>query len=63
MSHSYDAQEPNVLNESLLRECVAQQGPVGEAGRLASLEGTSFKEVTELRMDFRSMMVKPNLQS
>ena len=54
MSHLYDTMEPNVVSESLLRECVTEQGPQGEAGRLASLEGISFAEVTELRLDFKS---------
>lgn len=51
----YDTVEPNVICEELLRECVLDQGPQGEAGRLVKLEGISFAEVTELRLDFKSM--------
>ena len=55
MSHLYDTIEPNVINEALLRQCIVEQGPEGEAGRLAKLEGIDFLEVTHLRLDFRSM--------
>lgn len=54
MSHLYDTIEPNVVSEALLRQCVARQGPEGEAGRLASEEGIDFVEVLELRLDFQS---------
>ncbi len=47
--------EPNVISEDLLRESVTEQGPQGEAGRIAKLEGIRFSEVTELRLDFKSM--------
>ena len=46
--------EPNVISEALLRECVDEQGPEGEAGRLAKEEGLAFSEVTQLRLDFKS---------
>ena len=55
MSHLYDTIEPNVINEALLRQCIVEQGPEGEAGRLAKLEGIDFLEVTHLRLDFQSM--------
>lgn len=55
MSHLYDTIEPNVVSEALLRKCVADQGPDGEAGRVAKEEGTDFAEVTRLRLDFQSM--------
>jgi len=54
-SHIYGSVEPNVISEDLLRECVIDQGPLGEAGRLAKLEGINFDEVKELRLDFQSM--------
>ena len=55
MSHLYDTIEPNVINEALLRQCIAEQSPEGETGRLAKLEGIDFVEVTHLRLDFQSM--------
>lgn len=55
MSHLYDTIEPNVVSEALLRQCVAAQGPEGEAGRIAKKEGTDFADVTRLRLDFQSM--------
>ena len=54
MSHLYDTEEPNVVSEALLRECVRAQGPKGEAGRVADEEGVAFSEVRELRLDFKS---------
>lgn len=54
MSHLYDTIEPNVINEALLRQCIVEQGPEGEAGRLAKQEGIDFVEVTQLRLDFQS---------
>ena len=54
MTHLYDMIEPNVISEALLQECVGEQGPEGEAGRLAKEEGLDFSEVTELRLDFKS---------
>lgn len=55
MTHLYDTIEPNVVSEALLRQCVAAQGPEGEAGRIAREEGIDFAEVTRLRLDFQSM--------
>ena len=57
MSHLYDTIEPNVINEALLRQCIVEQGPEGEAGRLAKMEGIDFVEVTSLRLDFQSVCV------
>ena len=54
MTRLYDTLEPAVLNESLLLEAVREQGPRGEAGRVALEEGIAFEEVTELKLDFRS---------
>ena len=53
----YGSVEPNVISEDLLRECVIDQGPQGEAGRLAKLEGINFDEVEELRLDFKSKFI------
>lgn len=54
MTRLYDTFEPAVLNESLLSDAVREQGPRGEAGRVALEEGVAFEEVTELKLDFRS---------
>lgn len=54
MSRLYDSIEPNVISESLLKECVTEQGPQGEAGKVASAEGIDFAEVFHLRLDFKS---------
>ena len=54
MTRLYDTFEPAVLNESLLLDAVREQGPRGEAGRVAREEGIAFEEVTELKLDFKS---------
>ena len=54
MSHLYDTIEPNAISESLLRLCVTEQGPQGEAGKVANAEGIAFTEVLHLRLDFKS---------
>ena len=54
MSHLYDTIEPNIISEGLLRKCVLEQGPDGEAGRIAKEEGIDFGEVTQIRLDFQS---------
>ena len=63
MSHLYDTIEPNVISEALLRQCIAEQGPEGEAGRLAKQEGIDFVEVTHLRLDFQSMGIACHMMS
>ena len=54
MSRVYDAVEPSVIDELLLKLSVEEQGPKGEAGKIAKKEGIDFKDVTELRLDFKS---------
>ena len=54
MSRLYDAAEPGVIDEDLLRQLVVDQGPQKEAGRIARAEGISFDEVLHLRLDFKS---------
>lgn len=55
MSRLYDAAEPGVISEDLLHQLVIEQGPVGEASRIVQVEGLEFTEITELRVDFKSM--------
>lgn len=54
MTHLYDTEEPNVVSQELLCRCVLEQGPEGEAGRLAKEEGIEFSAVLHLRLDFQS---------
>ena len=54
MTHLYDTEEPNVVSQDLLRRSVLEQGPEGEAGRLAHEEGIAFSSVRQLRLDFQS---------
>ena len=54
MSHLYDTIEPNAISEALLKQCIKEQGPQGEAGRVANAEGIDLREVEHLRLDFKS---------
>ena len=54
MTHLYDAVEPSVLSETLLRQCVEEQGPEGEAGKIARAEGIEVTEVQSLSLSFKS---------
>lgn len=54
MSRLYDTVEPAVIDEVLLKQCVEDQGPTGEAGKIAKKEGINFNDVLELRLDFKS---------
>ena len=54
MSRLYDAAEPGVIDEELLHKLAQEQGPTGEAGRIALSEGVEFSEVMELHIDFKS---------
>jgi len=58
MSRVYDTVEPSVIDEVLLRSCVEEQGPTGEAGNIAKKEGIDFRDVKELRLDFKSMRLR-----
>ena len=55
MNRLYDTVEPTVIDEELLKTCIEEQGPQGEAGRIAKREGTDFSEVRKIRLDFKSM--------
>ena len=54
MSRLYDTIEPSVIDEQMLKKCVEEQGPKGEAGRIAKQEGLDFIDVLALRLDFKS---------
>lgn len=55
MSRLYDSIEPSVIDEALLRKCIEEQGPDGEAGKIAKQEGIGFKEVLQLKLSYKSM--------
>lgn len=46
--------EPKVIDNAMIEMCIDEQGPLGEAGRLARLEGTSFDEIEQIRIEFLS---------
>lgn len=57
MSRLYDTIEPSVIDEHMLKQAVEEQGPRGEAGRIAKSEGIDFGEVLSLRLDFKSTKI------
>ena len=57
MSRLYDTIEPSVIDEQMLKDAVEDQGPKGEAGRIAKKEGIDFDRVLSLRLDYRSMNI------
>lgn len=61
MSRLYDTIEPSVVDDEMLRTAVHEQGPKGEAGRIAKKEGIDFGTVTELRLDYRNILKIDNL--
>ncbi|KAM9304877.1 dynein regulatory complex subunit 3 [Gastrophryne carolinensis] len=61
MSGPYDSAEPNVLSDEMLKAAVEEQGPRGEAGRIARAEGIQFKDVTSLHLDFQNILKIDNL--
>ena len=58
MSRLYDTIEPSVIDEQMLKDAVEEQGPKGEAGRIAKQEGIDFGDVHSLRLDFKSKIVQ-----
>ncbi|XP_065826687.1 dynein regulatory complex subunit 3-like [Oscarella lobularis] len=61
MSRVYDAIEPTVIDDELLHECVYDQGPTGEAGSIVQREGIDFRDVSQLRLDFRNILKIDNI--
>ncbi|KAG8542379.1 hypothetical protein GDO81_026838 [Engystomops pustulosus] len=57
----YDTAEPNVIDDEMLRSAVEEQGPRGEAGRIAKMEGVNLKDITSLRLDFKNILKIDNL--
>lgn len=54
MSRLYDSIEPSVIDDALLRKCIEEQGPDGEAGKIAKQEGIEFKEVLQIKLSYKS---------
>ena len=60
MSRLYDTVEPSVIDEQMLVQAVEEQGPKGEAGKIAKKEGIDFADVISLRLDFKSKLEFPS---
>ncbi|RXM31997.1 Leucine-rich repeat-containing protein 48 [Acipenser ruthenus] len=61
MSRLYDTIEPSVVDEEMLKKAVEEQGPKDQAGRIAKEEGIHFRDVTQLRLDFKNILKIDNL--
>eukprot|EP00795_Rhopilema_esculentum_P009049 gene9049-16693_t len=61
MSRLYDTVEPSVIDEQMLLQAVEEQGPKGEAGKIAKKEGIDFADVIGLRLDFKNILKIDNL--
>ncbi|NWW88973.1 DRC3 protein, partial [Rhynochetos jubatus] len=60
MSQLYNSMEPNVMDDEMVQKAVEKQLPE-DIGKLAKREGINFKDVTELRLSFRSILQIDNL--
>ncbi|XP_072549690.1 dynein regulatory complex subunit 3 isoform X1 [Salminus brasiliensis] len=56
MSMWYDTLGPCVIDEEMLQKAVEEQGPQGQAGRIAKEEGIQYDEVIQLRLDYRNIL-------
>uniref|UniRef100_A0A8C5WD39 Dynein regulatory complex subunit 3 n=1 Tax=Leptobrachium leishanense TaxID=445787 RepID=A0A8C5WD39_9ANUR len=61
MSGMFGTVEPNVIDDDMLKNAVEEQGPKGEAGRIAKMEGIDFNDVTSLHLDFKNILKIDNL--
>ncbi|XP_066546295.1 dynein regulatory complex subunit 3 [Amia ocellicauda] len=56
MSQMYDTVEPSVVDEEMLQRAVEEQGPQNRAGHIAKEEGIEFREVHQLRLDYKNIL-------
>ena len=55
MSRLYDTVEPTVIDDTMLKKTIEEQGPQEEAGNVARKDGIFYEEVQSLRLDFKSL--------
>lgn len=51
---SWQQDEPKVIDEEMLHQAIEEQGPQGQAGKIAKEEGIKYTEVLHLQLDYRS---------
>ncbi|KAL6476923.1 hypothetical protein MHYP_G00154220 [Metynnis hypsauchen] len=56
MDRLFDTAAPSVIDEKMLRKAVQEQGPQGQAGRLAKEEGIQYNEVIQLCLELRNIL-------
>ncbi|XP_030646702.1 dynein regulatory complex subunit 3 [Chanos chanos] len=55
MSSQYETATVSVIDEEMLQKAVEEQGPKGQAGRIAKEEGVQYNELLQLRLDYRNI--------
>ncbi|XP_077069908.1 dynein regulatory complex subunit 3 [Siphateles boraxobius] len=53
---SWKQDEPKVMDEEMLQQAIVEQGPQGQAGKIAKKEGIQYEEVLQLRLDFKNIL-------
>ncbi|XP_067238775.1 dynein regulatory complex subunit 3 [Chanodichthys erythropterus] len=53
---SWQQDEPKVMDEEMLQQAIVEQGPQGQAGKIAKKEGIQYEEVLQLRLDFMNIL-------
>ncbi|CAN0260453.1 unnamed protein product [Lampetra planeri] len=61
MNQLYDSGEPNVIDEEMLIQAVEEQDPKRQPGKISHLQDVDFKEITQLRLDFKNILRIDNL--
>ncbi|KAJ8387133.1 hypothetical protein AAFF_G00160730 [Aldrovandia affinis] len=51
-----ETEQPMVVDEAMLQQAVEEQGPQGQAGRIAKMEGIELHDVLQLRLDYRHIL-------
>ncbi|KAF5280564.1 hypothetical protein FQR65_LT00315 [Abscondita terminalis] len=49
-------QEPRVINVAMIKQCLNNNAPRGEAGRIQREEGIPFDEIEEMRIEFQKIL-------
>ncbi|RZB89891.1 leucine-rich repeat-containing protein 48 [Asbolus verrucosus] len=55
--------EPKVIDNALIEKCIKNQGPKGEAGRLAEMEGIHLEKVDQIRLEFEKQLTNLEILS
>ncbi|KAK7497342.1 hypothetical protein BaRGS_00011386 [Batillaria attramentaria] len=56
MSYLYNTLSPSVIDDEMLQTAVDEQGPKGDAGKVARAEGIEFKDARSLQLDYKNIL-------